>query len=172
MEGPRGGRSGSGRGARAGARLAAACAAACALGASAAPWRPAGVAVTATADPTTVTVGDPISYTLTVSAPAGVEVTPPRIGESLGEFRAREIGRSGDPGDDGPREVTFRYDLRVFATGEKEIPAVTVTLRDRDGRTAEVAAAPVAVLVESVLDAEARDIRDIKPPVDLPAFPL
>lgn len=136
-------------------------------------WRPAGVRLTASASPTTVTVGAPILYRLAVFVPRGMTVSPPATGLQAGEFRIRELGRKtvADP-KRGGEEVSVLYDLRAYETGEKQIPPLTAVVRAADGRTAEVDGGPVAVTVESVLDKESKDIRDIKPPLPLPYFPV
>lgn len=131
-------------------------------------WRPEGVRVTASASPTRVTVGDPICYTLAVSAPEGLDIVPPPAGTRAGDFSLREIGRTSPGGPHGARvELTVRYDLRVYKTGGREIPPFVAVVRNRAGQAVEVDGGAVAVVVESVLDEGAADIRDIKPPLTL-----
>lgn len=125
-------------------------------------WRPEGVRIAAAISPTRVTVGDRILYTLTVSAPADVSVTPPAVGDRAGDFRVRHLGRRDAKGG-----VSFLYDLGVYETGQRFIPSANVTLRDARGQKAHIGVGAVAVTVESVLDRDAKDIRDIKPPLEL-----
>lgn len=141
--------------------------------ASAPAWRPEGVRVTAAASPTRVTVGDPIHYTLTVAVPEGMSVSPPALGQQIGDFRVRDLGRKSSPDSKGKREeISVFYDLRAYETGEKQIPPFMAVVRNREGQTAEVDAGAIAVVVESVLDKEPKDIRDIKPPLPMPYFPV
>lgn len=140
--------------------------------AQATAWRPEGVRVTASASPTRVTVGDPVRYVFSVSAPEGLDIDLPPAAARAGDFSMRETGRASRLDSKERRgEVTAVYDLRVYETGEKEIPPFTAVVRDRGGRSAEVDGGAVAVTVESVLDADPQGIRDIKPPIALRRFP-
>ena len=143
-----------------------------ARGAEAPAWRPEGVRVTASAAPTRVTVGDPVRYAFSVSAPEGLEIDLPPVAARAGDFSVRETGRAvrRDP-KEKREEVAAVYDLRVYETGDKEIPPFRAIVRDREGRSAEIDGGAVAVTVESVLDADSKEIRDIKPPIALRRFP-
>lgn len=141
--------------------------------AAAPPWQPEGVRVVVSANPTRVTVGEPILCTLAISVPSGMTVSPPATGLQAGEFRIRELGRRSVSDAKRAREdIVIRYDLRAYTTGEKQIPPLKAVVRDTEGRSAEADAGPIAVSVESVLDKEPKDIRDIKPPLPLPYFPV
>ncbi|MEI6634128.1 MAG: hypothetical protein WCP22_09970 [Chlamydiota bacterium] len=136
-------------------------------------WRPEGVRLTASASPTRVTVGDRIYYALAISVPEGMTVSPPATGTQAGDFRIRELGRKSVADAKGKREeVSLLYDLRAYGTGEKQIPPFRAVVRNREGQTAEVDGGAIAVVVESVLDKEPKDIRDIKPPLPMPYFPV
>lgn len=142
-------------------------------GASAAAWTPEGLRIAASASPTRVTVGDPIRFTLAVSVPDGMTVSPPAVGPRAGVFRIKEIGRrSARDAKTKREEMVVLYDLRAYRAGEWEIPPLKVVAADGKGGSAEADAGPITVLVESVLDKEAKDIRDIKQPLSLSYFPL
>ena len=130
------------------------------------------VALTVTAEPSTVTVGEPLRLTVEVVAAEGVEVHIPVPDEDLGSFRVRETETPPDaPVADG-RQYRHTWTLDTFATGETEIPAVTVTFIDRRPEVAlptgppegEIVSDPLSVTVRSVLTAEEGDqgLRDIK----------
>jgi hypothetical protein len=135
-------------------------------------WRPEGVSVVAYASPTEVTVGDKILYTLGVAVPEGIVVSWPSVGRTLGDFHARDLGQQ-DAGriENGKEKFSRLYELRVFETGYKYIPSLTVALKNERGNTAELRTGEISVHVKSVLDENARDIKDIKPPIALSYFP-
>lgn len=135
-------------------------------------WQPEGVSIVAYARPTRVTVGDRILYTVGVAAPEGVAVSWPPIGQSLGDFRILDLGEqaSGKTAD-GKKKVSHLYGLRVYETGQRYVPSMTIGLRNEKGDTADVQTGEIGVNVVSVLDKEAKDIRDIKPPFSLAYFP-
>jgi hypothetical protein len=136
-------------------------------------WRPEGVSLVVSASPTRVTVGDRILYTLGITVQEGVTVTPPAVGQKLGDFRIRELGREpASRGKDGRRAFSFLYDLRAYETGDKYIPPLGVVLSSDRGQTAELDAGRIAVVVESVLDKDPKDIKDIKPPLGLSYVPV
>lgn len=139
-------------------------------------WFPEGAGISASASPTRVTVGDKILYTLRVAAPKGVAVTLPSFGRTLGDFQIKDLGPlPAAMRKDGCEEMAHRYELNLYETGVKSIPPLPVVLRGPDGKAAEIDAGPIAVVSESVLDRDAKDIRDIKPPLALayvPAAPL
>jgi len=138
-----------------------------------AAWTPDGVSIAVSASPTRVTVGDRMLYTLRVVAPQGMTVSPPVLGRTVGEFQIRDLGQlPAVRRKDGSEEISYRYELRLYETGEKSIPPLTVTLKSQQGKVAEVDAGSVAVVAESVLDKDAKDIKDIKPPLELAYIPV
>jgi len=149
--------------------------AACASGAEERPaaWLPDGVSIAVSAIPTRVTVGDRILYTIRVVVPQGITATPPVFGRTVGEFHIRDLGQlPAVRRKDGSEEISYRYELRLYETGEKSIPPLTVALKSQQGRAAEFDGGAIAVVSESVLDKDAKDIKDIKPPLKLAYIPI
>lgn len=149
--------------------------AACASGAEERPaaWHPEGVSISVSAIPTRVTVGDRILYTIGVVLPRGISATPPVFGRTVGEFHIRDLGQlPAVRRKDGSEEISYRYELRLYETGEKSIPPLAVALKSQQGSVAEVDGGGIAVVAESVLDKDAKDIKDIKPPLKLACIPV
>lgn len=148
------------------------------LGASAAEERPAawfpdGASIAVSASPTRVTVGDRILYTLSVVVPKGVTATLPVFGPTVGDFHIKDLGPLPIvKRKDGGEEISHRYELNLYETGVKSIPPLSVVLRGEGGKAAELNAGPIAVVSESVLDKDAKDIKDIKPPLALAYVPV
>ena len=72
--------------------------------------------------------------------------------------------------DDQGRVVAAAvYTLTAFSTGELEIPSLTISYRIAgENDEGSITTDPIGITVESVLTAEAEDIRDIKPPLEVP----
>jgi hypothetical protein len=125
------------------------------------------------AEPGTIDAGAKLRLSIDVTAPAGVDIRMPEIGETLGSFAVRDAAAPPDVPDGGGRRWTHAYVLDTFEDGALEIPALTVAFTDaRDAAAApvigEVAVGPLAIDVRPVAapDEEARAIRDA---VELPA---
>lgn len=116
------------------------------------------------------TVGDPILLELTVQHPAGTHLIVPDLPETWGDFTVASVS----PADivdheDGHKTTTITIDARLFAPGEFQSPPLTVQLVDPAGQLTPVELPPVPISVQSVLVDGDSALRDIKPPVDLPA---
>jgi hypothetical protein len=60
--------------------------------------------------------------------------------------------------------------LTSYAVGQHEIPAIPVGYATASGDTGRAATSPIRITVQSVIrQGEERTLRDVKPPVDLPA---
>ncbi|MEA1927449.1 MAG: BatD family protein [Candidatus Auribacterota bacterium] len=122
-------------------------------------------------DRDTVAVGDPIRYTLMVTAPDSAVVIFPEYSDGIvGEF---EISSDGMDEREGEGEKVYErwYLLQGFETGEFTLPAAAVRVKI-DGKEELMESPPLGIVVESVLEASEgegeMDIRPIKPPVSLP----
>ena len=124
--------------------------------------------VTVTAKPaeTEVAVGQVFAVVVEAKGPAGTTFTfPPEIADDVADMTVRADARSA------PNKVT--YDASVFVLKEAALPAIGVTYRLPDGTTGEVTTAPVPLTIKSLLprDPKERQLADIRPPTDIPAFP-
>ncbi len=123
-------------------------------------------------DRETVHIGDPIRYTLKVTAPEGVEVEFPEFPDGkVNDFELAETGES--EGEEAGEEWRERfYTLLGFKTGTLPLPAPEVSLRYPDGREEKLEGEALEIVVESLLeegaDVAQQDIREIKPPLLLP----
>jgi hypothetical protein len=70
----------------------------------------------------------------------------------------------------GLKEIRIRYEVAFFRPGAAEIPALAMPTLGVDGVQGVVNSAPIAVNVESVLPpgADAAEVRDLKPQIELP----
>jgi hypothetical protein len=134
---------------------------------SAAAQEPGIVTITPSTD--SVTVGDPVELTVTVTHPAGTQVLMPQLEPSLGSFivRSQSPVTTKDNGD-GTVASTQIIDVRLFAPGAFETPPLVVSIADSSGQITEISAPPAAITVNSVLVEGDTALRDIKPQAALP----
>ncbi len=112
---------------------------------------------------TTVTVGEPFTVEVRVEAPTFTRWSfPPEV--ITPEVTLERIETS-------PEANVAVYRATVFGLDEVTIPAVTATCEQPDGTRGEVATAPLAIKVSSLLpdDPEEQRLADLRPPVGLPA---
>ncbi|UCE18303.1 MAG: BatD family protein [Gemmatimonadota bacterium] len=126
------------------------------------------ILVESSVDRSTITVGDPITYTLSITRAESVKVEPPEMGINLGQFEIRdyEIVEPRKTQAGGLTE-SYSYVISVYDVGEFEIPPVTIAYTDVDDRRREINSQAIRITVNSVKSSEAEDIMDIKPPVEI-----
>ena len=127
------------------------------------------IEATITAEGDDLTVGDSIKLTLTVTHPVDQHIILPKLESRWGEF----IVHSQSPPEtvtnpDGTKTTSQVIDVRLFAPGSFTTPELPITISDSDGRLSEVTAAPVSLMINSVLVEGDTELRDIKPQAELP----
>jgi hypothetical protein len=129
----------------------------------------AAVTVASRVSKSKITIGDTIRYTVTVTHPKGVTVKTPGTGANLGGFFVSAY-RVADPVEKKGIVVSETdYTLATFVTGEFVIPPLPVAYQAAGDTAIRVIASPsIKITVESVKPSEAGDIREVKPPLDIP----
>lgn len=127
-----------------------------------------------TLQPADPLIGDPVTYTLRVTAEKGVELIMPGFGQVLERFAILDF-RSGEQIDEKGRTiVTHQYQLQPPRSGRQSIPPILVEFVDRrgqgkpapDGMDAyELLTERVTFEVASVLPDDAK--ADLHPPLGL-----
>lgn len=128
------------------------------------------VRVVASADPREITIGDRIRYVVEVTSEAEAEVRIPVLAGNIGDFTIVDFGEI-EPRRDGTQTTIGRwYTLTIFETGDFLVPAPQVEYRIPGEPMLTATGNEVLVGVTSVLarDPDAKDIRDIKPPEEVP----
>lgn len=129
----------------------------------------AGASLTATVEPGEWTVGDRIGLTLVLVYPPELTPALPELGGELGPFEVLGVGDGGSLVlEDGRREQTWRCTISAWEPGPLEIPPVSVALSGGEAGTTKVSSEPVPLTLVSVLDGEAGEIADLRPPADVP----
>jgi hypothetical protein len=136
------------------------------------------VSMTVSTEPGRITVGERLVLTIDVAADNKVDIQMPTLEKELGSFSVRRSETPPDVPEGERRRFTHRYELDTFASGDVEVPPVTVGFVDRraavDGTgesvEGELASEALVVAVDSVLppDADPTQFRDIKDTVEVP----
>ncbi len=134
------------------------------------PAAEAPVVVTATAEPREVRIGDPIRYVVEVAAAKETETFIPLLSGTIGDFQIVDFGENPPRDEKGKHIISRWYTLTVFDVGDKLIPPPTVAYRLPGEELTELTGNEVLIGVASMLakQPDAKDIRDIKPPEEIP----
>jgi hypothetical protein len=128
------------------------------------------VSVVASLDRREATIGDPVRYTMRITAPAGVRVVVPVYSGAIGELTITDFGDAPPREENGRTVITRWYTLTGFTPGEHVLPAPQVTYfvgEEEKQATGNESTLTIASLLER--EPNASDIRDIKP-VEEPPF--
>src|ERR1700687_3760758 len=128
------------------------------------------VSIRAWVEPKEVTIGDPVRYTVEVSAAADTEVLIPVLSGTLGPFTITDFGEQPTRKEGGRVIVTRWYTLSIFETGDHLVPAPKVQYRTpgedlHDAEGEETLGGGPSLRAQEKNPA---DIRDIKPPEEVP----
>jgi len=129
----------------------------------------AAITVESKVDRATILIGDRITYSVTVKRSADVVVEMPSLGANLGMFEIRdyEVKEPVKQGDLITEQT--EYVISTFETGDFEIPPLTIRYYTKaDSTRRELRTEPIKITVKSLNPDQAADIRDIKPPLEIP----
>jgi hypothetical protein len=126
-------------------------------------------AISASADKNQITIGDPVTLTITLSLPNDCRAVPPAPASSFGPWEVKDSTAAQTATPDGTL-TRLIYSLTTYATGQQLIPPLAFTYTDGHNAATAIKTTPVPVTVQSVLAGmgTGNDIRDIKPPVTMP----
>jgi len=130
---------------------------------------PSPVEVEAKVDRATITVGDRLTYTLLVRHRPDYKVRLPAAGAGLEAFEIKdhqELPPEKLP--DGRIQEGRVYVLSTFTTGDYVLAPLAVPYAGPGGKSGEVKTAEIKIRVRSILPADAKDIRDIHGPAEIP----
>jgi hypothetical protein len=119
-------------------------------------------------DQAIITVGDLITYTMTVNTPEGLEVALPPPGAQLGQFIIRDY-QIPEPEESKGRLVhKFIFNITAYTTGQLEIPPIPLLINPRGESASALITEGIQVRVAPVTDPEDLEIRDVKNPLSIP----
>lgn len=118
--------------------------------------------------PQQATVGDVLTATVSITAPAGIGLTLPGQDADLGGAEIRSFSTQEQPLEGGARQVVLRYEIVLWEVGEHSVQAPPVAWRARDGEVLQADRPQATVRITSVLPPDAQDILDIRGPREIP----
>jgi len=132
------------------------------------------VSIKSSVDKPRITIGDKITYSLSVIHDAKLNVKLPDIASSLASFEIKDYETDKPKRKGGKLIRSYSYVITTFTTGEYRIEPSTVTFTNEKGEEKEIASSPITIFVESVKPSESDrdDIRDIKEPLSIARSPL
>ena len=124
-----------------------------------------------TADTDSVTVGDVLTLTLTVSHPSDHHVVFPDVPREWGEFEVRKTTHlPTEIGEADSLVSAMSIEVVLFQPGFHSTPELAVAVRRPDGSVINRPVRPIEVEVASVLASGANELKDIRPQAEVP-FP-
>lgn len=131
------------------------------------------VDLSARVTPTTVTVGDPVRYEITVTHPAGTRAALPAVRGNTGSLEVLDHTVTHDSTADGRVTATHALTLAAYAVGSDTLPPQRVEVRSGTDTATLVLYTPATVVtVKTTTPPDARDIADIHDGDRMPrAFP-
>jgi hypothetical protein len=128
------------------------------------------IEVNSSVDTSRITIGDRITYTLSINHVDTMRVEKPGEGVNLGQFEIKDYKIYDPVRQEGRIEEKFEYVISVFDTGTFVIPPFPVAYFPTDslGDYKLMEASPITIYVESVIQDEERQLKDVKPPIDIP----
>lgn len=135
-----------------------------------------GLVIRAEIDRPSLTIDQRVQLTVWVTAPSGLRIAFPDLGQHWGPFAVvGEAASAPADGSDQTRTWRHAYQLEPEAVGRLEIPPVTVTAEpeQQGAASATLATEPLAVTIQAVTpeDVDLTRPKDIAPPVELPPEP-
>ena len=128
------------------------------------------IEVNSSVDTSRITIGDRITYTLSIDHVDTMRVEKPGAGVNLGQFEIKDYKIYDPVREEGRILEKFEYVISVFDTGSFVIPPFPVAYFPHDslGDYKIIEASPIKINVESVIQDGERQLRDVKPPIDIP----
>jgi hypothetical protein len=128
------------------------------------------IRVNAHVDKSIISIGDRLTYTLTIEHAKDIHIEQPGPGANLGQFEIKDYEIHKPLDRNGLVTQQFDYKISVFDTGRYVIPPFPVAFAESDtSRNYQIIQSdPIEIYVKSVLTAEDNEIHDIKPPQTIP----
>ena len=130
---------------------------------------PGKISIQSTVSKSKITLGDTITYTVTVTREPDVKVKLPQLAENLGQFEIRDYKVFNPVKKNGKIIDRVQYKISTFDVGDFKIPPIAVAYSIPPDTTEHLLKSEaIKITVESLAPSAEGDIKDIKPPVELP----
>lgn len=119
-------------------------------------------------DKNTITIGDVVTYSVTVTHNPDVKVDIPLAG-NLGAFEIRDYQQFEPQKVDGQIVEHIDYLISTFDVGDFEIPPLEIRYTlPGDSTQSVLRTSKLNIVVQSLNPSQDGDVRDVKPPQELP----
>lgn len=123
------------------------------------------ISVDSNVDRQEITIGDRVTYTVTITADTTLKIDSLQVGENLGSFEIKDYIPREERIRDSYRIVTEGFEITTFTTGEYQIPSLTINYITPAGERKSLATDPLPITVKSLLTGEdAEDIHGLRGP--------
>ncbi|MGH1363080.1 MAG: BatD family protein [Calditrichia bacterium] len=126
------------------------------------------IEVDAAVDRNRITIGDRIVYSLVIDRAENLDIRTPGDAANLGSFEIKDYSVAEPLVKDGRVREMFTYTISVFDTGTYVIPPFPIAFMSPDSQQQFITSEPLEIYVESILKEGDIELRDIKPPFNLP----
>ncbi len=127
------------------------------------------ISIQSTVSKSKIAIGDTITYTVKVTRDPGVKVKLPQLAENLGQFEIRDYKVFDPVKKNGKIVNRVQYRISTFDVGKFLIPPIAVAYSIPPDTTEHLLKSEaIKITVESVAPSAEGNIKDIKPPVELP----
>jgi len=128
----------------------------------------ASVSIEAAVDKSTITVGDPIKYSIKIARNKETTVLLPPPGEQLGWFEIKDYQKLDEYSHKGKIIMETRFVITAYDTGDFIIPPMIIPFTSTSGDSGELLSQRIPIRVNSVLDPQNLEAKDIKGQLELP----
>jgi len=121
-------------------------------------------------DSSLITIGDLITYTITIDYADSLAIEKPGEGVHLGQFEIKDYTIHDPVQNDNRIFQKYEYVISVYDTGRFVIPPFPIAYFPKDSisRYQLMEASAIPIYVKSVIADEERELRDIKKPLEIP----
>jgi len=127
------------------------------------------ISIQSAVDHSQITIGDVITYTVMVTRDKDVKVKLPGLAENLGQFEIRDYKVFDPVKKNGKIIDQVQYKISTFDVGDFQIPPIAVQFTIPPDTVKHILKSEaIKIHVASVVPSKEGDIKDIKPPVEIP----
>lgn len=121
-------------------------------------------------DKASITIGDPVNFTIKVNKTKDIKVDLPGLNVALGAFDVRDYKSAERPvKGTNKTELTISYIITTYKTGQYYVPPITLHYLTPANEQRSVTSDSICIEVKSVKSSEAKDIQEAKDPVPIKA---
>jgi hypothetical protein len=128
------------------------------------------IEVNSAIDTSIITIGDRITYSISIEHADTLRVAQPGEGVNLGQFEIKDYKFYDPLKKEGRIFKKYEYVISVFDTGKFTIPPFPIAYFPTDSMTNYkiIEASAINIYVKSVIQDDKRELRDIKQPLNIP----